>query len=371
MHSKFIRKYISGFGLVEIMVAMVIGMFGVLIMMQVLSVSEEQKRTTTGGNDAMNEGVMALYALQGDIRMAGFDFSDIALLGCNFQLRTAPSNVTLSALAPVVINSPDIPVALIDANTDSILVSYGNGSGTPGGDVVLAVGNNMQTPAIFAVGDWVVLSPQVRPLPCNLVLDKVTDVNLGTSAVTLASGAVMTKGDRLFNLGRSFRSVGYAVIKGNLTSCEFTDPAKDCTKAGGWASISSNIVSLKAQYGRDTTAPKMDGYVDIYDTTTPKTPATLACDWSRISALRLALVARSQQYEKDPVTGVTTPAPTWDGQIAGNPVGSAANPIDVSGNPVDPMWQNYRYKTFQTIVPIRNIAWMGIPTLFLTATPAC
>jgi type IV pilus assembly protein PilW len=355
------------------MVAMVIGMFGVLIMMQVLSVSEEQKRTTTSGNDAMNEGIMALYGVQGDVRMAGYDFADIALLGCTLTLR---AGVVLNALAPVVINSPNIVAAVADPNTDTLLVSYGNSNGTPRGDVTLAVGNIMQTPTAFEANDWVVVAPRIRPLPCALTLDKVTNVNLGTSSVTLASGAAMGKGDRLFNLGKSFRTVGYAIVNGNLTTCDFTDATKNCLLPGNWASISNNIVSLRAQYGRDTTnignpAPAMDGILDSYDAVLPNTPATAACDWSRISALRFALVARSMQFEKptgNPPVGATIAAPVWDGSAAGNPAGSAASPINLTN---DPSWQNYRYKVFETIVPIKNMVFMGVPTQAFTSTPAC
>ena len=54
---------------------------------------------------------------------------------------------------------------------------------------------------------------------------------------------------------------------------------------------------------------------------------------------------------------MTTAAPTWAATNAGSPVGSASTPILLTANA---NWQNYRYKVFQTIVPIRNIAWLGV-----------
>jgi type IV pilus assembly protein PilW len=82
------------------------------------------------------------------------------------------------------------------------------------------------------------------------------------------------------------------------------------------------------------------------------------CNWARISALRLALVARSAQMEKVAITGVAggAPTPVWDGSVAGNPTGSVATPIDLTGGA---NWQSYRYKTFQSVVPLRNISWLG------------
>jgi type IV pilus assembly protein PilW len=357
-HWRLNRKRSAGFGLVEIMVAMVIGMFGVMVMMQVLSVSEEQKRSTTGGNDAMNEGVMALYALQSDIRMSGYGIIDVKLLGCPLNLRSSPT-VTLSALAPVVINSSDITGQ--DPNTDTVLVFSGTTNGTPQGDAVNSVtasppSNQVQTPQSFSAGDWVIVAPGTRVAPCaTLTLDKVASVGtVSPFPVAWTVGPTYPISGTAFNQGQSYRAVGYAVRNGNLTTCDFS--VASCAGSTGWTSIADNIVSLRAQYGRDTAASgSMDGFVDIYDQTTPSTGVTpnTACSWARISAIRFALVARSAQSEK---TTVTTAAPVWDGSAANNPTGSAANAINLNGNS---QWQYYRYKVFQTTVPMRNVSWMG------------
>lgn len=341
------------------MVAMLIGMFGVLIMMQVLSVSEEQKRTTTSGNDAMNEGVLALYGIQSDVRMSGYGITDAKILGCALTLR---AGVTLASLSPVTINSANITGA--DANTDTLMVFYSNSFGTPQGDKVIGAGNTMQTPSAFVANDWVIVAPVARPTPCNLTLDRVTNVAAG--AVTLASGTAAASGSTIFNLGQSYRVIGYAVRGRSLTACDYTNAAVDCTVAGSWNAISSNIVSLRVQYGRDTAVGAMDGFVDSYDQATPNpavTPNTL-CGWSRISAVRMALVARSAQIGAiDKTTGLTevltSVAPQWEGSVTGNPAGSTASPINLTG---DATWQNYRYKVFQTLVPIRNMSWMGVVT---------
>jgi type IV pilus assembly protein PilW len=62
----------TGFTLAEVMVAMVIGMIGMIIMMQVFATAEGQKRTTTGTGDAQTSGALALYELQRDIRQSGY-----------------------------------------------------------------------------------------------------------------------------------------------------------------------------------------------------------------------------------------------------------------------------------------------------------
>ena len=59
---------------------------------------------------------------------------------------------------------------------------------------------------------------------------------------------------------------------------------------------------MKALYGRDSNG---DGVVDTYDTTLPVTNA----DWQKVMAVRVVMVARSGQREKDEVTAAE---PTWD-----------------------------------------------------------
>ena len=379
-----------GFSLVEIMVGMVIGMLGIIVMMQVFALAEGQKRATTGGGDAQNNGAIALYGVQRDIRQAGWGNSEMKIIGCDVLLpatrnAAAPPAVTLNPMAPVTINHPGIPAG--DLNTDTSLVVYGNTNGTPQGDGFVAANATanifqIQTPTSFLVNDWVIAIARTRPVQptsCGTILDRVTCVGIAcAAAVPSASNVVVATGaavntllggapsSTLYNLGQAPRILAYAIRGGNLTLCDYM--ASDCGAAGNtgnstvWVPIASNIVSLRAQYGRDTTilpAPAtvtMDGIVDIYDQTSPDLQTannvapspTTACGWSRISAIRLVLVARSGQYEKEPVTAAS---PAW--------LGTATTPLDLSA---DANWQNYRYKIFQTVVPVRNIAWLGAQT---------
>jgi len=70
-----IRRQEQGFSLPEIMIGMVIGMLGIVIIMQMSSLFENQKRTTSGGDDAQNNGAIALFGLSRDIKQAGYGFS--------------------------------------------------------------------------------------------------------------------------------------------------------------------------------------------------------------------------------------------------------------------------------------------------------
>ena len=363
------------------MMALLIGMFGVIVMMQVFSISETQKRNATGAGDAQGEGSIALYGLQRDLRMAGYGITQYNLLGCNI---TMPSGAVIP-LAPVVINPAAIPAG--DPNTDRLLVLYGSASGAPEGNQITTNDKPNYTVSslgIVSVNDYVFTGPSpAATCAGNLALDRVIDVKVA-NVVTVANGAA---GDTLYSLGQTLKVMAYAVRNGNLTVCDYV--ANNCGDAAQtndttrWVPIANNVVSLRAQYGRDdknnknplwtqvaidavinatpnAPHPPPNYIVGTYDQATPS-GANVQCGWARIPAVRLALTVRNAQYEKEVVTAAE---PTWEG--------NATLPIDVSKQPIDvnvskqpdglanPDWQNYRYKVFQTTVPLRNVAWMGV-----------
>lgn len=62
----------AGFSLVDVMVGMVIALLGVIIMFQVFSVSEEVRRRTAGGGDALQNGASSLFMLERSLKQAGY-----------------------------------------------------------------------------------------------------------------------------------------------------------------------------------------------------------------------------------------------------------------------------------------------------------
>ncbi len=75
-----------GMSLVELLVATVISLLGVLIIFQVFAVNEDVRRTTTSGSDEQTSGLMALMSLERDLRHAGFGINDFALVGCKMSM---------------------------------------------------------------------------------------------------------------------------------------------------------------------------------------------------------------------------------------------------------------------------------------------
>ena len=385
------RRSSGGFSLMEIMVGIVIGMLAVIVIMQVFSLSEGRKRTTTGGSDSMTEGAIAMYALQRDLRQAGNGVAAMSLFGCNV---TFPHGANVP-LAPVVIN-PDtddiIPAG--DSNTDTLLIFYSQTTGQTQGQTRTVVLND----ATYYIQDS----------PCKSATATSMTLTSGQTTLSLSSS------DALFVLGTTLlppRAVAYAVRAGNLTVCDYmaNDCGAACTATDGtcsanWIPIASNIVSLRAQYGRasdpaldvnpvpdpmtdDMTGKRVPNYVvsapddaSPYNQTTPLSPPTdtasllaTQCGWARTGAIRFALVARSGQYEKDNVTTDNkaddpdaTLSPVWDG--------NADVAIDLTKKPngdENPDWKHYRYRVFQTAIPLMNVTWMGQQQVCQTGCVGC
>jgi type IV pilus assembly protein PilW len=79
-------------------------------------------------------------------------------------------------------------------------------------------------------------------------------------------------------------------------------------------------------------------------------------DYQRIAAVRIAVVARGKNVEK-PAPGGSAAPPRWrrpcsaTGAVRRDGGADAVN-VAVAGDPVS--WKCYRYRVFETIVPILN-----------------
>jgi type IV pilus assembly protein PilW len=378
-----------GFSLVELMIALLIGMVGVVLVMRLFASAEGDKRTTTGGNDAQVAGGLALYELQREIAQSGHGIGSFSILGCGLSYTTSGDTaaVTLDALAPVVVNPRAALVPAGDSGTDTLLLFTGASAGPSEGDATIAVSTavryDISTAGMFGVGNRVVAAAATRPSPCALTLAAVSAIS--GSALTVSPGtAGLPIGSSVFDLGAAPRVRAYAVRQGSLAVCDYL--AWDCGRSSYvgnpdvWVPLAGNIVGLRAQYGRDTsgvTGSAMSGVVDTWDQTTPggasdTSGLPLVCRWARVVALRLAVVARSPAYDKNTVTSA---APAWDGSMANTSLSAAfttvtpvALPIDLSAN-AD--WTHYRHRVLQATVPLRNLIWQGSQLTYQGGSGGC
>jgi len=411
-HPKF---RLSGFSMVELMVAMAIGLIGMVIIFQVFETSEGIKRTTTSGGDAQQNGIIALYNMEADLRNAGMGFNETSYTECRSagtvlgydSARSTPDWATVASplrLVPVVIT------AGANAQTpDTIKVFYGSSTQVMSAALLaadmIAPGTGqilLQSNYGFREGDLVILLQPGSGKNCALMevtapsnggnpalLHDTTNYNLawmtGTPVKTprfnkaggpgvFYTGANTSNATRIFNLGNLYDTSGtvpvlntYSIASSNLiVQSDFNIVPAGNPSAGLPVTnpIADNIVHLRAQYGLDdgvdngsvtyhTNFVANDGIVDRFVSTTP-------ANWAQVVSIRVAVLARSALPEK-PSAGAggacdATPAPTvptWSGAAEG-----ATRGFDLSATVTAPDdWRCYRYRLFETTVPLRNWIW--------------
>ena len=348
----------AGFSLIEIMVGLVIGLLATLVITQVFSIFEGQKRSTMGSADAQTNGSIALFNVQRDVQMAGYGlplFDTInPPLKCDPSPTIAVDHDNDGATANV--NVDIFPIRIVDGGTaagasDSVFVRYGP---TPMGGIavnvitiaanVLGVDNNLGCQN----NDVALIS---NGASCALKRVSDTDLAVDTTHITLLNDATVfppASGAKVACLG-GWNEYQYSISNSQLSRNN--------------VAIVPDIVNIQAQYGiSDPIVPGsasnvVTSWVDASVASGFAAPTIL--NRNRIKGIRVAVVARNGLLEKTAVTtacsSTTAAAPTglcaWEGTAA-----SPAPVIDLSN---DPNWDHYRYRVFETIVPLRNIIWSG------------
>lgn len=385
-----------GLSLVELMVAVVIGLLTILAITQTMSFFEGQRRGTTTGADAQSNGALATYMLERELRLAGYgvyvnDAADAEqrrfINACArgtvrlYNSERVPNDIEFKAdtvpFVPVVINPPGIPAG--DDNSDVVGLAYGvSNLGLIGkGTEIVSAGASkflVENPSAFLTGDLMLLVPPSAANGCSVYEvtsgppmvckeeKKIEDLGYGTAgyknayancAVTnpthnkpggLGVPAATYQKGQAFSIGsrEGLTFAYYAIRNGQLTRCNHAqNDCADGAKVGDaavWTPVAAEIVTLRAEFG---IAASPTGAVDAWR---PEVCATSGCvptadEWLRLRAIRIAVVARSQQP-----ANVESVAPSWNGQ----------EEIVLNDPP-----KRFRYHTTEVVVPLRNIVWGG------------
>lgn len=364
----------KGFSLIEIMVGMVIGMISMLVIAQVFTVFEGQKRTTTGGADAQTNGAIGLYMIERGAKMAGWGLSASLYASCQggqtytycdgsaacggtagplsgfsfMAVRLAdggtdPDSVNIQFFADPNLDTFKLPATTTLTGTmpqSSAELDVGSVSGcAEGGMVLVASGDGNCTLMQITQVQGTALKLQHNPGGSGGIYNPTINYQKDNSWPAYSQGAqlsCMDKPPNAFYETYSIDSAERQLLKTDQTT------ANEPMMAG--------IMDLQAQYGiAPAGSQQVDQWVDATGGTWSNPTATN--DWKRIKAVRIALVARSGQYEKPDDSGnctATTATTGW----------SSWATFDTTNYPAD--WKCYRYKTFETIVPLRNVIWANI-----------
>ena len=376
----------GGFSLVELMVSIVVGLLALMFATRLMVNAEQNKQTSLGGSDALQNGMLALFSIDRDAAQAGWGLNDPLLVGCvtNFSDLNGYALGAGGRLAAAVIQSngaaPD-QLTLYSGSSVSgtgTLRIYSNYPATSGNGRI----DVDRVPYGFGANDVIVVAPETPGVNCSLAQIAADPGQAPSLSIAAGAGLRFNAGAlgqaysanqaRLFNLGPvaalSFHTWS---VQNAFLRLRATDLAGASAAPG--ALVIDNVVSLKAEYGLDTrssaafaAAPAMQ--IGAWSATMPDADgdgvAGGAGDYQRIAALRIAIVARSKSPEKPNAAGVcsTTPAlPVVFGSA--QPAGVAAVPLTVNvavaGDAI--AWNCYRYRVFETIVPLRNSGWKPQP----------
>ncbi len=357
-----------GVSLVELMVGMTVALIATLVIAQMYANYEGQKRTSVAGSDTQENGLAALFTLERDIRMAGYGLTASPLMSCSTVYSGYDTGSNIVQPAPGLSNTAIMPVRITEGGGTSDAIDLVSSSSIRPG-VPTQIRQAMPAPAGdlkvtnvtgYQVGDVIIVSDGVN---CSVM--QITNIqapaggsgqfgfvhNNGSGAPYNMAGNITNSwpaygvGAQVYQLGQ-LSARRYTVGASSNTRALFV---QDLTPPGNAASeVSADIVDLQAQYG---ITPAGSQQVTCWTNATGN--ACGGTNWAnppaaevrRIRAVRLAVLARSPIAEKPSVAGgpcdTTTVAPTWSG---GN--------FNLPAN-----WQCYRFRVFETVVPLRNVIW--------------
>jgi type IV pilus assembly protein PilW len=344
-----LRRHKAGFTLIEMMVALVVGMVVILSVVAVQKAFESHRRTSTAGNDLDNAGAYVLSQLDDMLRPAGAGFTQAftqtygcqlyagqggsALLPPPAGVFPAPFDGVLNALGGPVRMAP---VLILKGNTAAAWLNGGNGSS----DVLMVMSgagqaanlqttftappttNNlsMVTTAAFQPNDMILMMDATTPNgPASCLIEQVSAgfaPGAGVTALPLAgtyySGAGLTPANftvdgAAVSLGNPVNS-NYPVLQligvgaGNqLCSYDMLNfqagaPTPNCPSP-----MADSVMELHARYLTTTAG----GSVYVDPGTPPYDPVSLtngslaaSTSLNNIKAIRVGLIMKSPLLEQ-------------------------------------------------------------------------
>lgn len=370
----------SGFSLVELLVAVAIGLVLTLAVTIVLMRNERYGRATTSINDIDQSATYAMFLLDQSLRSAGSGFASRAAetVGCRLNVTRGgvaalPRSAAWPAPFAAFTQSPRAAPVLIAkdqpaAGSDVIAVMSGSAGEGEAPAEVLALGpplglrNTLGLRAndllLLADGqnDCLVLqagTPNASAGTVPLVGDGSFHTILGTHR-SLVDFGTPTTATVLVNLGNAGAAGAVAPNPPRFTlygvGANRTLFSMDMLglEAVGPQAIAEGVVSLRAVYGIDTNGDgSLDNWVD--PGTSPWTAADLLAgtatsrtQLAQIVALRVGMVLRTSRVEREVVAPASV---TMFADLAG---------LEQT-HTIATAEQNYRHRVYEQTVPLRNV----------------
>lgn len=328
-----------GISLLELLVGIVVSMLTVVAITQAFLASERQRRIPATNADAQTNGVLALDALQRDIRQAGYGLGGGPWTGtCTTTARTEATAVGLGSL-------PLVPITIMAAG------SADNPSSTSDSIDVLSSGKVDAAMQIKLAEDYDTTNKtMVVPDPIGIEANDWVIISNrgGTECDAFQVQSVSTTAPwKLSHDDEAMRAYQGNSILSNLgaepirrrwsVSSAYNLQMTDLTASTPAAADAyPEVVLLRACYTRQDSSGTV--------TCTTTAPANYT-EWREVIGLRVALVVRGTQFNPEEVTAS---ALKWNQ--------GTATPVSLSLEHVTD-WKHYRYRLYETLIPLRNLLW--------------
>ena len=356
---RFMRRHVArGLSIIELMVGLVVGLLVSLAAVssaQLFNATQRQGVSVGSGNANV---ASALASIKNDLANGGLGFFGDRTFLCN-TINLSVNGTTLSngaAFAPVQ--------ATRVASNDRLDVAYASNviggvaaqlySPSAGASAAL----KSQLPVVAGQSVLLASSDTTANPPC--VMRTVT----AASAPTLSSRQELTFGNTgannqvAFTTNPTFPRHSWAALIGDLRWSRYelngTNLRMTNVITGATATLLRNVIGFRVVYGVSAVVPAPDDtsigntgtVINWVKTTTAGWGALNGTNTPQVKALRIAVVVRSPQREKN--CDASASKPTLWGDL-----GITADVIE----PDVADWQCYRYRTQIVVAPMRNLVY--------------
>jgi len=283
-----------GLSLVELMVAMVLGLILMSSVGGVYISSKQSYRTTEAVSRVQENGRFSITKLAEDLRMSGF-------MGCGAGGLSVTNNLTST--------SPPYDFTIGVEGTDgasnapdTITIKYATNFNLKVTQIMASAGADLKVTANDNISQNNIV------LVCDVVQGDIFQVT-GTSGgsgtmkdtVSHATGSG-TPGNSVLGLSKSYdvnarifglTSVVYSIAPGagiGSPPALFRNDGVTCPLSANGCEIAENVENMQVVYGVDTSVPE-DGAADVYQ----KAGSITAANWTRVVSARVSLLIRTNE----------------------------------------------------------------------------
>ena len=354
------RHHEDGMSMIELLLGIALSMGAIIAIYLILTSWDARRRTIATGSNAQISGGVGIMDIERDLRQAGVGFGNVsaATIGCTVSTYN-------STLTPQNSSFTLTPIEIIDGASgapDTIHVLYGNSAyvaniqeldastattktlkyraGFNAGDTILVAGNTPRDCATYEVTgnlatDVVSIEHNTTSYTNFYTAASVTPTgNSSSASVTFSTGEI-------YDLGPSPQRTEWIVTSAGVLTRRNT--FRDATAF----EVAEGIADLQAQYGVDgSDGSTPNGSIEATEWTN-----TTPTNWATLLAVRVAILTRSGQLEKE---SVTSSALTWSGgTFTMRNLDGTTSVSSVIAND----WHHYRYRVYETVVLLRNMTW--------------